>query len=49
VFFFVGGTPEAQLAKAAAHHSALFKVAPEPSVTTGIEAMVVGALSLMPR
>jgi hippurate hydrolase len=46
VFFFVGGTPAAQLAGAAAHHSALFKIAPEPSITTGIEAMVVGALTL---
>jgi hippurate hydrolase len=49
VFFFVGGTPEAELKGVAAHHSPLFKVAPEPSVTTGIEAMVVGALTLMPR
>ena len=46
VFFFVGGTPTAEIATAAAHHSALFKVAPEPSVTSGIEAMVVGALTL---
>ena len=49
VFFFVGGTPEAELASVAAHHSALFKVAPEPSITTGVEAMVVGAMSLMPH
>ena len=48
VFFFVGGTPEAELATVAAHHSPLFKIAPEPSVTTGIEAMVVGAMLLMP-
>ena len=47
VFFFVGGTPAAELASAAAHHSGQFKVAPEPSVTTGIEAMVVGALTLL--
>ena len=46
VFFFVGGTPAAELATAAAPHSALFKIAPEPSITTGIEAMVVGALTL---
>jgi amidohydrolase len=46
VFFFVGGTPERDLANVAAHHSALFKVAPEPSITTGVEAMVVGAMSL---
>lgn len=47
VFFFVGGTPEAELATVAAHHSPLFKIAPEPSVTTGVEALVVGALSLL--
>ncbi len=47
VFFFVGGTPESQLANVAAHHSALFKIAPEPSITTGVEAMVVGALTLL--
>jgi hippurate hydrolase len=49
VFFFVGGTPEAELDGVAAHHSPLFKIAPEASVTTGIEAMVVGALTLLPR
>jgi hippurate hydrolase len=49
VFFFVGGTPEAELAGAAAHHSPLFKIAAEPAVTTGVEAMVVGAMTLMPR
>lgn len=48
VFFFVGGTPESELAAATGHHSPLFKVAPEPAVTTGVEAMVVGALTLMP-
>lgn len=47
VYFFVGGTPEAELANVAAHHSPLFKIAPQPSVTTGVEAMVVGALSLL--
>jgi metal-dependent amidase/aminoacylase/carboxypeptidase family protein len=49
VFFFVGGTPEVELANAAAHHSPLFKIAPEPSVTTGIEAMVVGAMTLLAK
>ena len=47
VFFFVGGTPEAELNGVAAHHSPLFKIAPEPSITTGVEAMVVGALELL--
>ena len=49
VFFFVGGTPQAELAMATGHHSPLFKVAPEPAVAAGVEAMVVGALTLMPR
>ncbi|HET7925659.1 MAG TPA: amidohydrolase, partial [Rhodanobacteraceae bacterium] len=47
VFFFVGGTPAAELANVAAHHSPLFKIAPESSITTGIEAMVVGAMTLL--
>ena len=47
VFFFVGGTPEAELATVAAHHSPLFKIAPAPSITTGVEAMVVGAMTLL--
>jgi amidohydrolase len=49
VFFFVGGTPAAELQNAAAHHSPLFKISPEPSVTTGIEAMVVGAMTLLAK
>ena len=49
VFFFVGGTPAADLANVAAHHSPLFKIAPEPSITTGIEAMVVGAMTLLAK
>jgi amidohydrolase len=47
VFMFVGGTPAAELAAAASHHSPLFKIAPEPSVKTGIEAMVLGAIELL--
>ncbi|HET7609266.1 MAG TPA: M20/M25/M40 family metallo-hydrolase, partial [Gammaproteobacteria bacterium] len=47
VFFMVGGTPQSELANVAAHHSPLFKIAPEPSITTGIEAMVVGAMTLL--
>jgi amidohydrolase len=49
VLFFVGGTPEAELANAAAHHSPLFKIAPEQAITTGAEAMVVGAMTLLDR
>jgi hippurate hydrolase len=46
VFFFVGGTPEAELSGAASHHSPLFKITPEPAIKTGIEAMVLGAMTL---
>ena len=49
VFMFVGGTPAAELGAAASHHSPLFKISPEPSVKTGIEAMVLGALELFAR
>jgi amidohydrolase len=49
VFFFVGGTPQADLPNAAAHHSPLFKIAPEPAVKTGVEAMVLGALTLLAK
>ena len=48
VYFDVGGTPVSELATAAGHHSPLFRIAPEPSVTAGVEAMVVAAESLMP-
>ncbi len=47
VLFFVGGTPVSDLTSVAAHHSPLFKIAPEPAITTGVEAMVVGALTLL--
>lgn len=49
VYFFVGGTPQAELAGVAAHHSPLFKIAPEPAVTAGVEAMIVGAMSLLAK
>lgn len=49
VYFSVGGTPEADLDTAAGHHSPLFRIVPEPSVTAGVEAMVVAAESLMPK
>jgi len=49
VYFSVGGTPPAELATAAGHHSPLFRISPEPSVTAGVEAMVVGAEALMRR
>jgi len=47
VYFSVGGTPEAELGSAPSHHSPLFKIEPEPSVTAGVEAMVVAAMTLL--
>jgi len=47
VYFNVGGTPEAELKSAPSHHSPFFKIEPRPSVTAGVEAMVVGAMTLM--
>ncbi len=49
VYFSVGGTPVAELDTASGHHSPLFRIVPEPSVTAGVEAMVVAAESLMPK
>jgi amidohydrolase len=49
VYFNVGGTPREQLATAPGHHSPLFRIAPEPAVTAGVEAMVVAAEALMRR
>jgi hippurate hydrolase len=49
VFFWVGGTAPSELATAAGHHSPMFRIEPEPSVTTGVEAMVVAAEALMAR
>ncbi|MEL6544277.1 MAG: amidohydrolase [Myxococcota bacterium] len=56
VYFQVGGTlPEWREAAdnggpaVASHHSPLFKVAPEPAVTTGVSATVVALLELLQR
>ena len=56
VYFVIGGTPKADFAAAAAggtpvpsHHSPLFKVTPEPAVTSGVRATVLALLDLMPR
>jgi len=49
VYFSVGGTPADQLAGAPGHHSPLFKIEPEASVTLGVEASVLAAEALMPR
>jgi amidohydrolase len=56
VFWRVGGTPAEDFEQAAAggppvpsHHSPLFKISPEPSITAGVESTVVALLALMPR
>lgn len=49
VYFNVGGTPEAKLDSAASHHSPFFKISPEPSIRVGTEAMVISAMTLMPK
>ena len=48
VYFWVGGTPEKEVETAPSHHSALFKITPKPAIESGVEAMVVGAMTLMP-
>lgn len=57
VYFSVGGTDVAEIKAAAdgtgpaipSHHSPLFRVEPEPSVTSGIEATVLALMDLMPK
>ena len=49
VFLSIGGTPVDELETAASHHSPFFKIAPEPSVTAGTEAMTLTAMSLFDR
>ena len=53
-YFAVGGTPQAAFDAEKAggppvpgHHSPLFKIAPEPAITLGTEAMVMAALELL--
>ena len=53
-YFAVGGTPQADLdaetsggPRVAGHHSPLFKVAPEPSIRLGTEAMTHAVLELL--
>jgi amidohydrolase len=46
VYFAVGGTPEDELENAPSHHSPFFKVEPEPSIKSGIEATVISAITL---
>jgi hippurate hydrolase len=49
VYFSVGGTAADEMDDAPSHHSPLFKIEPGPSVKSGVEAMVIGAMTLMPR
>ena len=46
VYFSVGGTPEDELEDVPSHHSPFFKVSPEPSIKSGVEASVVAMLAL---
>ncbi len=46
VYFAVGGTPEDELGSQPSHHSPFFKIEPEPSVKSGIEATVISAMTL---
>jgi len=55
VYFAVGGTPAKAIEDAKnggpavpSHHSPLFKITPEPAVTTGTEATIHAILELMP-
>lgn len=49
VYFNVGGTPEKELANAPSHHSPFFRIEPAPAIKTGVEAMTVGAMTLMKK
>ena len=51
VYFEVGGTPPEQLASNswADHHSPLFKIDPEASIKSGVEAMTLAALELLAK
>jgi hippurate hydrolase len=46
-YFFVGGTREAELATAPSQHSPEFKVESETAIKAGVEALVVGAVTLL--
>ena len=54
VYWAIGGTPQAAFDTEAAggdavpsHHSPLFKISPEPAVTSGVESTVVALMELM--
>lgn len=46
VYFSVGGTPKDKLGSQPSHHSPFFKVKPEPSIRSGVEASVIAAMAL---
>ena len=48
VYFTVGGKPGSKMDDAPSHHSPFFKVEPEASIKTGVEATVISAMELMP-
>lgn len=55
VYWQIGGTPQSAFDEEAAggepvpsHHSPLFKIVPEPSVTSGVESTVIALMELMP-
>ncbi len=54
VYWSIGGTPQEDFDREAAggepvpsHHSPLFKISPEPSVTAGVESTVIALMELM--
>ena len=47
VYFSVGGPPADQVDDAPSHHSPIFWVEPKPSILSGTEAMVFGAMTLL--
>mgnify|MGYP000524840763 FL=1 len=53
VYWGIGGTPQEDFDREAeggepvpSHHSPLFKISPEPSVTAGVESTVIALLEL---
>ena len=55
-YFYVGGTPQEWIDAAqeggpavSGHHSPLFKIAPEPSIKAGVEAMTIAVMDLMKK
>ncbi|WP_417449986.1 amidohydrolase [Kordiimonas sp.] len=55
-YFYVGGTPQEWIDAAeeggpavSGHHSPFFKIAPEPSIKAGVEAMTIAVMDLMKK